>query len=330
MSAQPIAVVTGGNGFVGSHLVDLLLEQKFKVKCIVRESSNLRWLNGKEVEIVKCGLFNKEELKKVLTDADYLFHVAGIVKAKHWQDYLDGNVTTTKNLLEVLVEVNPGIRKVVIISSQTACGPSTDGVPCSEQTEPHPITRYGKSKLEQEKLAHTFMDMLPIAIVRPPAVYGERDTEIYLFFKTFKSGLMSMIGFDKKVVSIINVHDLVRGIYLAGISENSKGETYFISSEEYYDWIKIGNATAKALNKKAIRIRLPHFVVYGVAAIAQFIAMFSSKAATFNLEKARDFVQKYWICDTGKAKRELGYSQEISLEEGIKQTIDWYKENKWL
>lgn len=330
MNPKPIAVVTGGSGFVGSHLVDLLLKKDYTVRCIVRKTSNLRWLKGKEVEIYDSGLFDREALKEILKDADYLYHVAGVVKAKNWEGYYNGNVTTTKNLLEVIIEVNPDIKHIVVVSSQTACGPSRDGLPCTEETESRPITRYGKSKLEQEKLVRKFMEKLPITIVRPPAVYGERDTEIYLFFKTFNSGLMTLIGFDKKLVSIVNVHDLVEGIYLAGTTEKAVGETYFISSEEYYDWPQIGDATQKALGKKAFRIRLPHLLVYTVAVFAEFFALFSSKAATFNIEKGRDFVQKYWICDTSKAKRELGYSQKVPLEEGIKQTIEWYKENNWL
>jgi len=94
--------------------------------------------------------------------------------------------------------------------------------------------------------------------------------------------------------------------------------------------LEIADAIKKASGKNAFVLRLPHFLVYLVAAIAQFFAMFSSKPATFNLEKARDFVQQYWTCDISKAKQELGYSQEISLEEGMKQTIDWYKSEKWL
>lgn len=330
MSNKPVAVVTGGSGFVGSHLVDLLLDKGYDVRCIVRKTSNLRWLEGKDVKIFDCGLFDREGLKEVLTGADYLFHVAGVVKAKKWEGYYNGNVVTTKNLLDTLLEVNPDIKHVVVVSSQTACGPSKEGEVCTEETEPHPITRYGKSKVEQEKLVKQYMDKLPITIVRPPAVYGERDTEIYLFFKTYKAGLMTMIGFDRKLVSIINVHDLVNGIYLAGTTDKAKGEIYFISSEQFYDWPQIGDATQQALGKKAIRIRLPHFLVYTVAVFAEFFSLFSSKAATFNIEKARDFVQKYWTCDTSKAKCDLGYSQTISLEDGIKQTIDWYRENKWL
>ena len=325
-----VSVVTGGTGFVGSHLVDLLLEKGHTVKCIVRKTSNLRWLEGKPVEIIDSGLYDKEKLKEVLKDADYLFHVAGVVKAKKWEDYYNGNVTPAKNLLEALVEVNPQIKRVIVVSSQTVSGPAKDGKPVTEEMEPKPITRYGKSKLEEEKLVLSFKEKLPITIVRPPAVYGERDTEIYLFFKTYKQGLMTKVGFDRKLVSIINVKDLVKGIFMAATSPKAEGEIYFITSKEFYDWDQIGDVTAKAFGKKALKISLPHFLVYGVAVIAEFFSLFSSKAATFNIEKARDFVQKYWICSPEKAKRDFGFVQEISLEEGIKQTIDWYKREKWL
>ncbi len=330
MNKEIISVVTGASGFVGSHLVDLLLEKGHKVVCIVRKTSNLRWLENKPVEIFDKGLFDKNALKEVLQNADYLFHVAGVVKAKKEEGYFRGNVETTRNLLDALVEVNPGIKKVVVISSLTACGPATIEKPCTEETEPHPITTYGRSKVAQEKLCAEYMDKLPITIVRPPAIYGERDTEIYLVFKTYSKGLMTLVGFNRKLVSLIHVKDLVDGIYLAGMSDKSKGRIYFVSSEEFYEWPQIGNAIAKVFGKKALTVRLPHFLVYTVAVFAQFFAMFSSKPATFNIEKAKDFVQEAWTCDVTRAKEELGFRQNISLEDGLKRTISWYKENKWL
>jgi nucleoside-diphosphate-sugar epimerase len=139
-----------------------------------------------------------------------------------------------------------------------------------------------------------------------------------------------MIGFDKKELSLLHVKDLVEGLYLTAVSEKSKGETYFISSEKFYTWDQVGSVTSKVLNKKAFRIRLPHFIVFIVAAFAQFFAIFSSKPATLNIEKAKDLTQRFWICDTSKAVRELGYRQKISIEEGIKRTCDWYKEMKWI
>ncbi len=325
-----ISVVTGASGFVGSHLVDKLLKEGHQVRCILRKTSSRRWLENKPVEIIDCGLFDKEKLKDVLKDADYLFHIAGVVKSKDYAGYTKGNIETTRVLLEVLCEVNPKIKRVIITSSQTACGPSLDGKPCDEETLEHPITRYGKSKYEQEKLAKQFMDKLPITIIRPPAVYGERDTEIYLFFKTYRKGLMGLIGFDKKKISLVHVDDLVKGIYLAATTKAAKGETYFIGSEEYYDWEQIGKVCNKAFGKKALTIKIPHVHVYTVAAIAQFFSMFSSSAATFNIEKARDFVQSNWTCDVSKAVKELGYHQEVSLEAGMTRTIDWYCAVKWL
>ncbi len=327
---RKISVVTGANGFVGSHIVDYLLEQGHHVKCIVRKTSNLRWLKGKEVEIIDCGLSDKNQLKNVLKQVDFLFHIAGVVKSKKKEGYFKGNVETTKNLLEVVSEINPNISRIIITSSLTASGPSLNNNPRTEDMQDHPITTYGKSKLEQEKIAKAYMNRLPITIVRPPAIYGERDTEIYLFFKTFQKGLMTLIGFNKKQLSIIHVSDLVRGIYKAAISEKANGKTYFISSEKLYDWDQIGNITESALGKKAVRIKIPHAIVYAIAGVAQFFALFSSKAATFNLEKARDFVQPAWTCSPKKAMEDFGFHQEVSLSDGIKRTINWYRENNWL
>ncbi len=325
-----ISVVTGASGFVGSHLVDRLIQEGHHVKCILRKSSSRRWLENKPVEIFDCGLSDKEGLKKILKDADYLFHIAGVVKSKTEDGYYQGNVETTRMLLEVLCEVNPNIKRVVISSSMTACGPSLGGIPCTEETPEHPITRYGKSKFEQERVAKSYMDHLPISILRLHAVYGERDTEIYQVFKTYKAGLMTLVGFNEKKLNLIHVDDAVNGLYLAAIKEKAKGQIYFLASEEIYTWPQISEAISKAFGKKALTIRFPHFLVYTVAAFAQFFAMFSSKAATFNLEKAKDFVQTAWTCEVTKAKDQLGYRQTVSLEEGMKRTIEWYKKMKWL
>ncbi|MCF8241187.1 MAG: NAD(P)-dependent oxidoreductase [Melioribacteraceae bacterium] len=331
MNEKKISVVTGANGFVGSHLADYLLEQGHEVRCLIRKTSDRKWLKDKPFKIYDCGLFDKVGMKEVLKDANYLFHVAGVVKAKTEEEYYNGNVKTTENLLHVLAEVNPGINRIVIVSSQTACGPSpSEHEPCNEETVPHPITRYGKSKYEQERLALNFKDKLPISIVRPPAIFGERDTEIYLVFKTYKAGLMTLIGFDEKKVNLVHVADLVEGIYLTAITDKAEGQIYFIGSENSYTWGEVAEQMHKSIGKKAINLRLPHSLVYTVAGIAQFFAMFSSKAATFNIEKARDFVQSFWTIDVSKAKQDLGYTQKVSLEEGIKRTVDWYREMKWL
>lgn len=330
MDSKPVAVVTGANGFVGSHLVDLLIEKGYTVRCIVRETSNLKWLDGKEIELFKCGLFDREKLKVAFKDAEYIYHIAGVVKSKTKEGYYKGNVESTRNLLEVAVDDNYKLKRFLVLSSQTVTGPSLNGKPVNEETECNPLTTYAKSKLEEEILVNSYKDKLPITICRAPAVYGERDTEIFIYFQNFAKRITTKIGFDKKILSLIHVIDLVHGFYLASKSDKTIGETYFISSEKYYSWDNVYDVTSSVLGKKAIKFIVPHFLVYIISAIAQFFSTFSSKAATINLEKAKDLIQHAWICDTSKAIKDFGYRQNISLEEGIKRTCDWYKEMKWI
>ncbi len=325
-----IAVVTGANGFVGSHLVDLLLEKKFEVRCLIRKTSNLKWLEGKNVQIINSGLQDKTGLRKAFENAEYIFHVAGVVKSKTKEGYFEGNVENTKALLDTALEFKDTIKRFLIVSSQTAVGPSKKNEIVNEETPCNPITTYGRSKLAQEKLAESYMDKIPITICRATAVYGERDTEIFIFFKTFNKGLMTQVGFDKKEVCLLHVIDLVNGLYLAAVSEKAADQIYFISSEKFYTWEEIGNVTSKVMGKKAVKVKIPHFIVFTIAAIAQFFALSSKKPATLNIEKAKDLTQSYWTCDTSKAIRDFGYHQNILLEEGIRRTVDWYKKKNWL
>lgn len=327
---KPIAIVTGASGFVGSHLVDKLIEKGYTVKAIIRSSSSLKWLKDKPVEIIDCGLYDIQKLANAFAGASYIYHVAGVVKAKKVEGYYHGNVEATKCILEAALLQKQSIKRVLIVSSQTAAGPSPNAKMVTEHDVCEPITTYGKSKLAQEKLCAGYMDKLPITICRPPAVYGERDTEIFIFFNTYSKGITTTIGFDRKVISLIHVTDLVNGLHLAATSDKGIGQTYFITSEHIYTWDEIIEVTAKALGKKAIRFKVPHSIVYLIAAVAQFIAMFQKAAATLNIEKARDITRHAWICSPAKAIEELGFHQQISLADGIKRTLDWYKKEGWI
>jgi dihydroflavonol-4-reductase len=325
-----IAVVTGANGFVGSHLVDHLLEKNYEVRCLVRKSSDLKWLKEKEVEIFATGLLDKEGLRRAFNGADYIYHVAGVVKSKTPEGYFKGNVEITRNLLETALEFKEGLKRFLVVSSQTAGGPSLSGIPITEADECKPITTYGRSKLEQEVTALLFKEKLPITICRAPAVYGERDTEIFIFFDTFNKGLMTTIGFDKKVISLIHVRDLVEGLVMAAESDKTMGEVYYVSSEQYYTWDEVGEATALATGKKPFKVKVPHSVVYLIATIAQGLSVFKKSPATLNIEKAKDITRRSWICDAQKSARDFGFRQKISLEEGIKRTVEWYRQQGWI
>ncbi len=330
MKNPPIAVVTGANGFVGSHLVDHLINKGYRVRCITRKTSDIKWLLGKDLEIFDCGLFDKEGLRKAFNGAEYIYHVAGVVKSKKPEGYFKGNVDTTRSVLETALEFRDTLKRVLVVSSQTAAGPSYNETPVVESDDPHPITTYARSKLAQENLVKEYMNQIPVTICRAPAVYGERDTEIFIFFQTFAKGLFTTIGFDRKLLSLIHADDLVKGFIQAAESDAAAGQTYFISSEKYYTWEEIGDITKKIMDKKPLHIKVPHFMVYTIASMAQFLAMFSSKPATLNIEKAKDITRHAWICSTQKAVNQIGYRQEISAEQGIKKTVEWYKQQGWI
>ena len=324
------ALVTGATGFVGSHLVDKLIEKNYEVYCLKRKTSSTKWLDGKNVKYVEGDLFSNDALESCIKDMDYVFHVAGVVKAKNKEGFYHGNSDSTKNLLEIAYKVNPGLKKFIFVSSLAACGPAKTDKPVDESTVPDPITTYGLSKLKAEEEVFKYRDKFPISIVRPPAVFGPRDTEILIYFKTFSKGLNSVIGFDAKYLSLVYVEDLADGIILAAENKIADAQKYFVCFDKAYNWDEIGSLTSKLLGKKALKIRLPHSVLYSVGYLAELFSTFSSKPATLNIEKCKDITQLRWVCSNEKAKQELGFKAKYSLEESFKKTIDWYKEMRWI
>lgn len=324
------ALVTGGSGFIGSHLVELLLSKGHTVRCLLRKTSSTAWLQSHPLEIVYGDVFDNGALAEAVRDVQYVYHSAGLTKAKTKAEYFRANVDGTRNLLEAAAAHASDLHRFVQISSQTAAGPSPTSTPITEEAPCRPITTYGRSKREAEEICLRFADRLPVTIVRPPAVYGPRDKDIFEFFSTMQKGLQPVVGFGEKFVSLVHVADLVRGIVQAGESDRSTGETYFISSKEVYGWKFIGELTRSILGRKALTVRIPEAGVYGIAAIAEFFSLFSSKPALINLEKARDMVQDYWTCSSAKAQAHFGYEEQLSIEDGIRNTVTWYQDHGWL
>lgn len=323
--------VTGGTGFIGSHLVDELLKKNYKIKCLVRKTSNLRWLEGKPVEYVYGGLFDNDVLAEAVKGVDYVYHIAGVTFAKTKKEYFRGNSEATKNFLNVCYKSNPDLKRFLFVSSQTAVGPSPDrDHPVDEETPYYPITTYGRSKAEAEKAVIEYFNKMKCTVVRAPAVYGPRDVAILEYFKAMSKGLQALIGFKEKLVSLINGIDLVDGIILAAEAETAVSQIYFITSEKFYSWKEVGKMTSCLMGKKNVRIKIPHFAVYMVGAFAQFFSLFQKKPAILNIEKCKDLTRQYWTCSVEKAKRELGFKERLGLENGFKQTIDWYRKAGWI
>jgi nucleoside-diphosphate-sugar epimerase len=259
-----------------------------------------------------------------------MYHSAGLTKAKKKEEYFRANTEGTQNLLDAALSGNPGLRRFVLISSQTASGPSPTKAPITEDHPAAPITTYGRSKLAAEKACLRLADRIPVTVVRPPVVYGPRDRDVFEFFNTFKKGLQPMVGFSEKYVSMIHVRDLVRGFLAAAMCERATGQTYFISTPGVFGWKEIGEMTRRVMGRKALRVRIPEWGVYVISAFAELFSFPSSKPALINFEKAKDMVQDFWTCDATKARKELGFESEIGLEDGIRDTVEWYVNEGWL
>ncbi|OWY21831.1 NAD(P)-dependent oxidoreductase [Sphingobacteriales bacterium UPWRP_1] len=325
-------LITGANGFVGSHLADELLRRGCRVRCIVRKTSNLQWLKGKQVKLFDTGLANPDALQPALTGADYVYHIAGTVKAPNEAGYVNGNVQLTRNVLEAVSRYGQGVKNVVVTSSLAAAGPALPNQPVTELMPCNPLSQYGRSKVAQEQVCMEYFtrQQIPVTIIRPPIVYGERDTEVLLLFKIVERGFFAMAGFSDKQISLVYIADLVNGLILSAETPHAPGQTYFIASGEILTWVNLGNITAAALHKKNRHIRIPHALLYGVAGINHLWGKISGNMPLINLEKAKEIVQPAWTCSIDKAKKQLGFEPQFAAPLGFAQTIQWYKQHKWL
>jgi nucleoside-diphosphate-sugar epimerase len=324
------ALVTGSTGFIGSQLVEKLVARDYTVSCLIRKSTKLEYINDLPVQLVNADYGNTESLRAAVEGADYIFHVGGVTKAKDKRVYFLGNHQTTKNLLDAVRMYNPGLKRFVVASSLTAVGPGTGTESVDENTTYHPITTYGRSKMEAEKECLAVMQSLPITIVRPPAVYGPRDKDVFEFFNSVNKHFLPLSGFGRKILSFVHSYDLVDGIIAAAEHPKAASQIYFISNEEVYDWEMLGNIAGKFLKKWVVKARIPHFLLYTVAGISEFIAGMQDKPALMNIEKARDGVQSNWLCSPKKALEELGFKTKLSLEEGVAISLEWYRKNGWM
>jgi len=323
-------LITGATGFVGSHVADRLIDMGHTVRALTRSTSSTKWLADKPIQTVQGNMLDIESLREAVEGTDAVIHIAGVTAAKDKKGFYEGNQLSTRNLLEAVKRYNPGIKHFIHASSQTAVGPSLDGTPVTETTPPHPITTYGMSKRAAEEECERMREHFPITILRLAAVYGPRDTAILTIFQTFKQGLKPLIGFRDKYVNLVHIDDVVQSFELSLAREEAKNQTYLIGAEQHYTWKQVSNIACEIMQRRAITVRLPHALVYTVAGFSELFNMIKKKPSVLNWEKGKDIVQANWTCSVEKAMREMGYKQNVALDEGIRKTTEWYKQHSWL
>lgn len=325
-------LITGASGFVGYHLVEAALQAGLEVYAAVRPSSQVAHLQAFDIRYTSLDFSNTAALKQELEEKQYhyIVHAAGITRAKHAREYTSVNAGYSQNLGIAAAEAMIPLKKFVFLSSLAALGPIAyaEDAPIDEQRTAKPITEYGRSKLLAEKYLSE-IENLPLVVLRPTAVYGPREKDIFIILKTLNLGLEPYISNKKQWLSFVYVKDLARAVMQAlevGMSHTS----YNVSDGNSYDRYALATITKRILGKKSIRFHVPMAMMNVVAQLLEAAYVASSKMPVLNKEKLNELTAENWNCSIDRIREDLGFVPEYDLEKGLAQTLQWYKENKWL
>jgi len=329
-SPMPTALVTGGSGFIGSHLVEHLAKLGWQVRCLLRESSSRRNFPGAGVAVVGGDLVSGDGLADATAEVDYVFHLAGVTKAYRPEDYLAGNARGTGNLLTACTRNRTPRCRFVHASSLAAIGPSPDGKPLNEDAPPNPITHYGRSKLAAEQAVRE-SELFPKAVIlRPPVVYGPRDTDVFQVLWAIRHGLLIEIGRLESYFSYLFVGDLVEAMVLAAQTPDASSKCLFVANRTPVAWREFADTAAGIFKRSYRPIRLSPWAAMKIAGVAELISRARRKPGILSRDKVREAEQRYWVCDASRAQQQLGWSAPTSLADGLRVTLEWYREVRWL
>lgn len=319
-------LVTGGTGFIGINLIAELVACGWQVRCLVRETSDRRPLAAYGVEYVVGSLNDRDALQRAVRDVTYLFHLAGLTKARMTSDYERINHMGTKTLLEVCLKSSPALQAFVYVSSIAAVGPSETGQPLTEHDVPQPVGPYGQSKLWAEQAVLATRDRLPVIVLRPSAIYGPHDTDFLPLFRAVKRGWLPAIGRERLHIDVCFVSDLVQGMVAAAKCADALGGTFFLGGA-CHTWDEIGGEIARQLGRRPPReLRLSRRLVLTAARLAETWAQVAGQPSVLNRESLIERLQPFWVFDSSKAQQVFGYQPQVSLSQGIGHTLQWYQE----
>jgi nucleoside-diphosphate-sugar epimerase len=326
--------VTGGTGFVGSHLVDALLERGDEVVCLIRNPAKLKQrFPHKAPQSVIGDLDDRAALRAGCDGVDVVFHSAGLTAARSRTEFFAVNTVGTLRVAEAAVEAAPDLIRFVYVSSQAAGGPSRRGVPKTEADEADPISDYGASKLAGEAVVRE--SGLPWTVIRPPGVYGPHDTGFLSVFKLARRRIMPVVGDGKQELSLVFVTDLVQALLQATLPATIS-RAYFACHREIVTAGEFARAVHGAVqrsrdsDRKPIVLRLPGWAARVTLSLTGTGARLLGRATLLSADKAKELLAEAWTCDPSALERDTGWSASVALAAGVRQTANWYQENDWL
>ena len=336
-------LITGASGFIGSFIVEEALRRGFETWAAVRKSSSKAFLQDERIHLIELNLSSEEQLKEQLKDHqfDYVVHAAGVTKCLHKDDFFRINTEGTKHLVRALMATQHNLQRFVYISSLSIMGAIREEQPYQEireSDEAKPNTAYGRSKLEAEQWLSQLPRSLegdggrlfPYVILRPTGVYGPRERDYFMMAKSIKAHTDFAVGFKQQDITFVYVTDVVQAVFLA-CEKGVTGRRYFLSDGEVYQSSTFSDLIRKELgNPWWIRITAPIWLLRIITFCGEYVGRITGKVTALNNDKFHIMRQRNWRCDIEPARRELGYEPQVKLEEGVKRSIAWYKENNWL
>ena len=328
-------LITGASGFIGSFIVEEALKQGFETWAAVRKSSSKEYLQDERIHFIELNLSSKAQLIEQLRphQFDYVVHAAGVTKCLNKADFRRINTEGTKNLVDALLHLQMPLKRFVFLSSLSVFGAIKEQLPYDEIREddtPKPNTEYGRSKLEAEKYIDSIGSRLPYTILRPTGVYGPREKDYFMMAKSIKQHIDFAVGYQRQDITFVYVTDVVQAVFLA-LEKGETGRKYFLSDGQVYQSTTFSDLIHEELGRPWwLRITAPVWVLRVVTFFGEYIGHMTGKVTALNNDKYNILRQRNWRCDIEPARRELGFEPKIQLKEGVKTTIRWYKDHKWL
>ena len=329
-------LVTGASGFIGSGLVATLGELGHDVCALMRPKASNEFLKKIPFTRLSGDILDQPSLEKACQNTDAVIHLAGVTSAKNREAFFKMNAEGTKNIAHAALKSGT-VKKFIYVSSLAAAGPSVGLSPKIETDSDHPVSMYGESKLRGELYLEELKGKLPYVIVRPPIVYGPRDRNFFLFFKSIQKQFLPILPAKTitghKYYSAIHVDDLIQALIccLSAPEDFYKnGERFLVSDGQIYTDERMMNSIADAMKLKPFRLKLPSPAVSMAALAGTLAGNLFNKNMPFNLDKLKEVAPDYWICSSQKANDQLNFKPKFIMESGIPETLAWYKINGWL
>jgi nucleoside-diphosphate-sugar epimerase len=315
-----LALVTGGSGFIGSHLCERLLAAGHRVRVLARAPGPLANLQGLPVERAQGDLAGAG-LDEAVAGADWVFHLAGALKGFREADLMRVNRDGTRRLLEACRRGAPGAR-FLLVSSLAAAGPGER----SEDAPPRPLTWYGRSKLEAERAV--LASGLEAVILRPPVVFGPRDRDVLGYFRVARHCL-PVAGRGQRRYSLVYAPDLADGLLRAAETPCPSGEVFHLTGPAL-SWADFGARIAAALGRPARVLPLPEAAVRLCGRGADLWARLRGRPGVFSSQKVLEMLAPGWVASPDKAARVLGWTAPTPLDPALAATVAWYRDHGWL